>query len=164
MRRIATTFLAAAGLSAALLAPTAPPAEAQSNMPPHAWLFGTWTGGLFPVSGAISAQQCLAQPVVIFTKDIVLRASLTDLSYAQRVIETARTDPGTTDFKFAPAQGSATGGGSGAGLLGLSQPAAVPGFGCETPDVLHVRKRSDNEIEFPGCAEFPNPLVRCPSR
>jgi hypothetical protein len=27
-----------------------------------------------------------------------------------------------------------------------------------------VQRRSDNEISFPGCTDFPYPLVRCPGR
>ena len=38
------------------------------------------------------------------------------------------------------------------------------GFGCESADVLHVVKRGENEIMFPGCADFPYPLIRCSSR
>lgn len=140
-----------------------PQAAAQgTGGPPHAWLFGSWTGGLFPVSANISAQACLGQPTVIFTRDTVMRATLTDVTYVERVIETARTNPGVTDFQFAPAtnQLAATSN----GLLGLDAPKAAEGFGCETPDVLHVQRRGDNEITFPGCKEFPNPLIRCPAR
>ncbi len=158
MRRTPLRLIAAS--LAALLIPAAPPPASAQSLPPHAWLFGTWTGGMFPVSGAISAQACLAQPVVIFTKDVVLRATLTELTYTQRLIETARTSPGATEFSFVAADG----GSNTSGLLGLTAPPPPVGFGCETPDVLHVQRRSDNEITFPGCAEFPNPLVRCPSR
>src|SRR5574340_201466 len=59
----------------------------EPGQPPHAWLFGTWTGGLFPVPGILSPQACLSQPVVIFTRDVVLRATLTSELYIQRVIE-----------------------------------------------------------------------------
>jgi hypothetical protein len=27
-----------------------------------------------------------------------------------------------------------------------------------------VQRRGENEISFPGCPEFPYPLVRCPAR
>ena len=149
---LALLMLAPAGEAAA---PPATPAP-----PPHAWLFGAWTGGLFPALGATTAQACLAQPVVIFTRDVVLRASLTDPSYAQRVVGTARTRSGVTDFQFTPVAEPATG----SGLLGVTQPKPASGFGCENPDVLHVQWRNDNEIAFPGCADFPEPLVRCPGR
>ncbi len=149
MRR--TSLLAAACLCAALaLAPPSRPAEAQA-LPPHAWLFGSWTGGLFPVPDNLPAKACLAQPVVIFTRDVVLRATLTDATYIQRVIETARTNPGVTEFRFAPVPG---GGGD---LLGMGASPAAAGFGCPDPDALHVQRRSDNEITFPGCADFPYP-------
>ena len=154
MRRPAACLLALF----ALLAPARAPTAAE---PPHAWLFGAWTGGLFPVSGTPTAEACLAQPTVIFTRDSVLRASLTDLTYTQRVVATARTNARGTEFVFAPAHPAAPAGSS---LLGLGSAPAVAGFGCENPDLLHVRRITDNEIEFPGCADFPSPLVRCPGR
>jgi hypothetical protein len=79
----------------------ASPAGAQSNAPPHAWLFGAWIGGLFPPPSAVSAQECLAQPVVIFTRDIVMRATLTDQLYTQRLVETARSTGSGFEFRFA---------------------------------------------------------------
>ena len=152
-------LLAALLLSGAAL----PPARAQSGgqaaqaaaQPPHAYLFGTWTGGLFPVPTNLTPQACLSQPVVIFTRDLVLRATLTEQVLTQREIETARTNATGTEFRFA-------GGSAPAGLLGGSGPA--PGFGCEEPNVLHVQRRGENEIAFPGCADFSYPLVRCHTR
>ena len=55
----------------------APPASPQA-LPPHALLFGTWTGGIFPVPPGMSQEACLSQPVVIFTRDLVMRATLTE--------------------------------------------------------------------------------------
>jgi hypothetical protein len=160
MRRPAKRLFAL--LSLALLAlPGAAMAPARGG-PPHAWLFGTWTGGLFPVTGPLTAEACLAQPTVIFTRDVVLRAMLTDVTFAQRVVATARTNPGVTDFLFAPGVDPAAA--TSSGLLGLEAPKAAQGFGCESPDVLHVLRRTDNEITFPGCGDFPNPLIRCPAR
>jgi hypothetical protein len=144
-------------LSAALLA-MASPAATQAQTPPHAWLFGSWTGGLFPVSTQLSAQACLAQPVIIFTRDVVLRASLTEPTYAQRLVVTARTDPGSTEFRFTPVPQSTN-----SDLLGVAA-QDQKGFGCESPDVLHVQRHTDNEISFPGCSDFPYPLVRCPAK
>jgi hypothetical protein len=140
--------------SAAAPAPAA--GRNDPRQPPHAWLFGTWSGGLFPAPSGMSAEACLAQPVVIFTRDIVLRSSLTDQFYVQRLIETALTNPGGTQFRFTsvPAAAGLLAGGSAAGA----------GFGCGDPDSLVVERKSDNEITFPGCADFPNPLVRCRSR
>jgi hypothetical protein len=150
-------LLAAPLVAAPLLAAPASPVRAQGE-PPHAWLFGSWTGGLFPAPSNITAAACLAQPVVIFSRDVVLRATLTDVTYTQRVIATARTNPGVTEFQFAPATPPTT------GLFGAPAAATQSGFGCQNPDELTVQRRSDNEITFPGCADFPNPLVRCPSR
>jgi len=155
-RLLTGTLLAAAFVATPLARPHAQ-APGGEGQPPHAWLFGTWTGGLFPAPSNLTAAACLGEPVVIFTRDIVLRATLTDVTYTQRVIATARTNPGVTEFQFAPAAPQS------AGLFGAA-PAAQAGFGCENPDVLHVQRRSENEISFPGCADFPNPLVRCPSR
>jgi hypothetical protein len=155
MRRTARLF--------ALLAATvllALPARAQSSLPPHSWLFGAWIGGLFPPPSTISAQECLAQPVVIFTRDIVMRALITDQLYTQRVVETARTTANGAEFRFTRSPQMTQ-----SSPFGLSQgDGGEVGFGCENPDVLHVQRRGENEISFPGCPEFPYPLVRCPAR
>lgn len=140
-------------------------AAAQPAAPPHAWLFGAWTGGLFPPVPNPTAETCLAQPSVVFTRDVVLRATLTDVIYIQRVVATARTRGQRTDFTFAPLP--AQSGAATDPLTGLQSAAASSGqgFGCAGgPDELHVERKSANEIIFPGCADFPNPLVRCPSR
>ncbi|MBC7801471.1 MAG: hypothetical protein H7Z10_12690 [Gemmatimonadaceae bacterium] len=151
MRRFAVRLLASTLLGVAAL-----PAAAQSPaQPPHSWLFGTWSGGIFPAPSGMTPQACLSQPIVIFTRDLVLRATITEQVLTQREIETARATPQGAEFRFA-----ATGGGS--GLLGAS--ASRPGFGCEGPNVLRVQRRGENEISFPGCADFPNPLVRCQTR
>ena len=146
--------------TAALLLATAcafaTPAGAQ-NQPPHSWLFGTWTGGYFPVPSSISAEACLAQPVVIFTRDLVMRATLVTPILAQREIESVRATPQGAEFRFASSAPIAS------PLLGIGGPTAA-GFGCTTPDGLTVQRRSENEILFPGCTDFPNPLVRCPGR
>lgn len=157
MRRIAACLICFAAICCA----TVTGAQAQSA-PPHAWLFGAWTGGLFPAPMHPTAESCLAHPTVIFMRDVVLRGTLTDVTYVQRVVATARTQGGQTDFTFAPAAQPQGGG----GLLGALQTAGPvqQGFGCATPDELHVRRKSANEITFPGCADFPNPLVRCPMR
>jgi hypothetical protein len=157
---IARRLLAATALLTALLPPGGKPASAQNNAPPHAWLFGEWTGGLFPVPSSMTAQMCAANPVVIFTRDVVLRATLTDITYAQREIETVRATPQGAEFRFRPGAGQT----ASANMLGLSGPGAAVGFGCNDPDSLHVQRRTDNEITFPGCSEFPEPLIRCPAR
>ncbi len=137
------------------------PVRAQSNLPPHSWLFGAWTGGLFPPPSTLSAQECLALPVVIFTRDIVMRAVITDQLYAQRLVETARVTADGVEFRFAqPVAASPAGPFS----LGPSGGTNDVGFGCPSPDVLHVQRRGENEISFPGCNDFPYPLVRCSAR
>ncbi len=106
----------AAGKKAA--APAAAPAQGAPGQPPHAWLFGTWTGGIFPPPSHVTAEACLSQPVVIFTRDVVLRATLTDQFYIQRLVATALTTPRGTQFQFScrrPLDVAArTGGGDGA--------------------------------------------------
>jgi len=151
MRRLAALAIA----SFVVLAPAMP--RAQNQPPPHAWLFGAWTGGLFPAPSSMTAQECLAQPTVIFTRDLVMRSMLTDATYEQHVIETARTTATGAEFRFTgpPAPSG--------GLLGLGGPPQA-GFGCQSPDVLNVQRRGDHEITFPGCADYPYPLVRCPGR
>ena len=153
MRRIA---LATAAVL--LAASNALPALAQQGQPPHAFLFGTWTGGIFPAPPNLTPQACLSQPVVIFTRDLVLRATLMEQTLSQREIQTARVTPDGTEFRFVPVAAPAS------GLLGVTAPRPAVGFGCENPNVLHVQRRGENEISFPGCAEFPNPLVRCQTR
>ncbi len=155
MRR--TTQLIATLAVIALLATS--PAGAQTATAPHVWLFGAWTGGLFPPPSALSAHECLAQPVVIFTRDIVMRATLTDQLYTQRLVETARSTGSGVEFRFARSLPIAA-----SSPFGQQQNQAETGFGCENPDVLHVQRRGENEISFPGCPEFPYPLVRCPAR
>lgn len=151
MRRIA------APLAALLLTLSFGPSLAQqpANAPPHSFLFGTWTGGIFPPPSSMSLQACLGTPVVIFTRDVVMRATLTQQTLTQREIQTARAVPGGIEFRFTtPAIADSS-------LLGLAGAERLAGFGCESPELLHVQRRGENEIVFPGCAEFPNPLVRC---
>jgi hypothetical protein len=86
MRRIAIT---ASVLTLALTSPLTAQAPAPAG-PPHAWLFGAWIGGMFPAPVTLTAQECLAQPMVIFTRDVVMRAVMTTPAYAQRLIDSAR--------------------------------------------------------------------------
>ena len=149
-------------LAALLCLATVADAAAQPAAPPHAWLFGAWTGGLFPAAAHPTAEACLAQPSVIFTRDVVMRATLTDVTYQQRVVATANVRGDRTDFTFAPVPAQS---GPTDPLTGLATAVAGgQGFGCAGPDELHIVRRSNNEIVFAGCADFPNPLVRCPSR
>ena len=98
--------------------------------------------------------------MVIFTRDIVMRAVITDQFYTQRLVETARVTPEGVEFRFSAPVATAP-----AGPFSLSPGAPNDvGFGCISPDILRVQRRSENEISFPGCTDFPYPLVRCPAR
>ena len=156
MRRIACLIV-----TLALAALSTVPARAQGNLPPHSWLFGAWIGGMFPPPSTLSAQECLAMPVVIFTRDIVMRAVITDELYAQRLVETARVTPEGVEFRLTRPVAAAP-----AGPFSLSPSGGTNdvGFGCISPDILRVQRRTENEISFPGCTDFPYPLVRCPAR
>ena len=147
----------AISLMVAVSTSTSPARSQPSERPPQAFLLGAWTGGLFPAPSVLSAQQCLAQPTVIFTRDVVMRATYTDSFYVQRLIETARGTGNGVDFLFSPSPAPA----AAPGLPG-STGDAVTGFGCESIDVLHVQRITSNQIRFPGCSDFPFPLVRCP--
>jgi len=142
-----------------LLGASAAPAAAQqaaAGGPPHDWLLGSWTGGLFP-PGDPEAVSCLRAPTVIFTADVVLRASSLDVAYRQRTVETVGATPNGVEFRFTPP-------------IAVVSPlgARVPpdsGFGCPGGvNVLRVERRGPNEIAFPGCDEFPGPLKRCGAR
>ena len=104
---------------------------------------------IFPPPVTLSAQECLAQPMVIFTRDVVMRAVMTSPAYAQRLIDTARATANGFEIRLVPASPAPP------------QPASGPGFGCPDPNVLPVQRRGDNEITFPGCTDFPFPLIRC---
>lgn len=164
MRRSLRLTASAMLITAMLLpVPVGTPAHAQDEATPSdSFLFGSWTGGLFPAPTDVNAATCLAQPVVIFTRDLVLRASVTEQTYTQRVVDAVRRTDDGFEFRFEPGGGGQSAGA--AGVLGLPAAAEVAGFGCESNDVLHVQRRGDNEITFPGCSDFPNPLVRCPGR
>jgi hypothetical protein len=160
MRRVATCLLAL--LSCAVVLPIHAQSPRQSpGLPLHSWLFGAWIGGLFPPPTTVGAEECLSQPVVIFTRDLVLRATLTDLTYTQREIDTVRATATGAEFRFLPPVEPANEGGT---LFGQPGAAPVVGFGCETPNVLHVVRHGENEITFPHCPECPYPLIRCPAR
>jgi hypothetical protein len=140
-------------LAVALVAVFGPgPAFSQQPMPPHAFLFGAWTGGIFPVPAGMTREACLATPVVIFTRDLVMRATLTDVAMTQREVESARAVPGGFEFRLLPSN-------TGGSVMGGAP--VLTGFGCDGANVLHVQRRGENEITFPGCADFPNPLIRC---
>ena len=144
MRRIA---IVATVLTVALASPLTAQAPVPSG-PPHAWLFGAWIGGIFPPPVTLSTQECLAQPMVVFTRDVVMRAVMTTPAYAQRLVDTARATATGFEVRLVPT---------------TSAPAPGEGFGCPDPNMLPVQRRGENEISFPGCTEFPFPLIRCTS-
>ena len=148
MRRIAV-------LAAAVMMAMPLPLLAQTP-PPQAFLYGAWTGGLFPPPSQLSATTCLAQPSVVFMRDVVMHASLTDVTYVQRQIETVRGTGTGLVFRFVPSAPQQQAGGFGV--------TTDQGFGCASPDELSVRRLSADQISFPGCADYPFPLVRCPAR
>ena len=153
MRHVLIRLFLAAGLS------FLPAAAHTQGPPPHAWLFGAWSGGMFPPPPGVGAEACQGQPVVIFTRDIVMRATIADQFYVQRLIVSAATASGLTEFRFTPASRPV-----GAGVLGLPEAASLTGFGCANPDWLPVRRLTADTIEFPKCTDFPYPLRRCPGR
>jgi hypothetical protein len=125
----------------------------QGGQPPHAWIFGSWTGGIFPAADA-AGPRCFGQPTVIFMRDVVLRASALEVAYRQRLLETVAAEPDALEMRFLPATPQAT-------PFGARLPPDI-GFGCPGgPNTLRVERRGPNEIVFPDCAEFPSPLKRC---
>ncbi len=145
MRRIA---IIASMIMLALPALRAAEAQGQAG-PPHAFLFGAWIGGLFPPPVTLTAQECLAQPMVIFTRDAVMRAVMTSPAYTQRLIDTARATANGFELRLVPASPVPP------------QPARDLTFGCPDPNILPVQRLSENEIAFPGCTDFPYKLIRC---
>jgi len=137
MRRVAAAF--------ALLIASASPLAAQQPAPPvDAFLFGAWVGGVFPPPVTLSARECLAAPMVMFTRDSVLRALMTSPAYEQRTIDAVSATPTGVTIRFYP-----------------SDNPGLVGFGCPDPNVLPVQRQGDDEISFPGCTALPFPLIRC---
>ncbi len=101
--------------------------QQQQQQQPQTFLLGEWTGGLFPPPTVISADQCLAQPTVIFTRDTVMRASFTEEFYTQRLVETVRGTGNGVVFRFSAASSSQS-----PSLTGLGGDDS--GFGCDSPD------------------------------
>jgi hypothetical protein len=145
---------AACLLAGAFLAVSAAPRPAPAQgLPPHAWLFGAWAGGIYPAPPDMSPAECMARATFVVTKDVVLHSTLTHPDAIQNLIASVRGTPEGTIFALAPTD---------------TRPetiAGIPedlGFGCPQPDVLRVVKVAPNEIRFPDCTGFPSPLVRCP--
>lgn len=155
MRRLPWLFVA---LSLAL--PQQVAAQGAGDLP-HGFLFGSWTGGLFPPPTTLSGKECLASPSVIFTRDTLMRATVIDVAYTQRLVETVREVPQGVEFRLVAGAVKAVA--PSGGMFNFSAPGGEAiGFGCGDPDVLRVVRRGQNEIMFPNCAEFPYPLIRCP--
>ena len=96
----------------------------------------------------------LGSPTVIFTRDVVMRATALDTAYRQRTIETVALQPNGLEFRFIPLQPMP-------GPLGARLPPDI-GFGCgDNPNVLRIERRGPDEIVFPGCNEVPSALRRC---
>lgn len=132
------------------------PGQSPPGGPPHAFLFGAWTGGIFPAADNEGAT-CFQQPTVIFTRDVVMRVSSLDIAYRQRFIETVAPRPdGGVDIRLVAPQASVP-------LVGGRIPPDA-GFSCPDPALLRVERVGPDEIRFPDCAEFPAPLRRCVTR
>ncbi|GGC37201.1 hypothetical protein GCM10011504_14460 [Siccirubricoccus deserti] len=152
MRRWVLLMALGLPLAATLDADAQGPAP-QRQGPPHEWTFGAWTGGQFP-AGDTDTPACFGSPTVIFTRDVVMRATPLDTAYRQRNIETVAVQPNGLEFRFTPA----------APVMGAMGPRAAndAGFGCSgNPNLLRVERRGPDEIVFPDCSEFPSPLKRC---
>ncbi|WP_207541098.1 hypothetical protein [Sabulicella rubraurantiaca] len=134
-------------LPALLATPALLSARAQDRpLPPHGFLFGSWTGGIFP---AIETQGsvCFGAVTMIVTADVVMRASSLDVAFRQRLVETVALAPNGVEIRLAP-------------IPGRAPPEA--GFGCDgNPDLLRVVRRGEDEVVLQGCNEFPFPLRRC---
>ena len=158
MRRNLVKLLMVAALAAPLAAADAqqaappPAAVPEGQAAPHAWLFGSWTGGIFPATETEGAE-CAAQPTVIFTRDVIMRVSVLEVPYRQRLIETVSGGPDAVEFRLAPPSASIP------PLGGRLPPDSA--FGCANPNNLRVERRGPNEILLPNCARFPSPLKRC---
>ncbi|WP_431285229.1 hypothetical protein ACQW02_10700 [Humitalea sp. 24SJ18S-53] len=132
--------------------PAATPDPAPAG-PPHGWLFGMWTGGIFP-PGDVDSPSCAGSATVIFTRDVVMRSSPLDVAYRQRLIETVSQQQNGLEFRFAPAAPTIS-------AFGAQPPGRDSAFGCANPNALRVERRGEDEIVFPNCSEFPSPLKRC---
>jgi hypothetical protein len=129
--------------------------RAVAQTEPHAFLYGTWVGGIFPPPANVPAQ--CAAPTLIVTRDVVMRSTLMDVAYRQRIIAGVQAVPGGNGviIRFVPVAAPGP-------LTGSGQPDL--GFGCGDPNTLRVQRRADGSIIFPACGDFPAPAVRCGAR
>lgn len=151
MRRIAS-------IAAVFVLLVACPVAAQAPQAPvHAWLFGAWIGGAFPPPVTLNPQECLSEPTVIITRDVVMHLTMTSPAYVQRLVQTVRATGDGFVFRFNGQPPSAQEGGM---LVQAPTPPGM-GFGCASADTLTVKRQGDNQISFPGCSAYPYPLIRC---
>ena len=149
VRRMAIPLLAGVLLAAAAL----PPPVSAQGMPPHAWLFGAWAGGILPAPPDMTPDECDARATFVVTRDAIIHSTLTHPTAIENLIASVRGTPEGTIFALSPT---------------TTKPEAVAGlpddlgFGCPEENVLRVVRVGPNEIRFPNCSDFPSPLVRCP--
>ena len=120
-------------------------AAAEEAVLPHAWLYGAWTGGVFPPPTTLTTQECLANPTIIFTRDLVLHTTMLNIGYAQEAVDAVRATQDGVEFR-------------------LAGPVPSGLFGCGDAPSLRVRRGADKQISFPNCTEMPYPLLRCADR
>lgn len=114
--------------------------------PPHEWMFGSWTGGIFPAVDT-EGPGCFGNVALIVMRDLIMRVSSLDYAYRQRAIESVAVTPDGLEFRLIPVQG---------------RPMPEIGFGCDgNPNLLRVSRRGPDEVLLPGCVEFPGALRRC---
>jgi hypothetical protein len=154
VRRMAAPLLAPLVLGALLAATALPPPVTAQGMPPHAWLFGAWAGGILPAPPNMDARECEARATFVVTRDVVIHSTLTHPEAIENLIASVRGTPDGTIFALAPTDTKPQ------SIAGLPDDL---GFGCPQADVLRVVRVGPNEIRFPDCTGFPSPLVRCPA-
>ncbi len=153
-RRMAAPLLASLVLGALLTVTALPSPATAQGMPPHAWLFGAWAGGILPAPPGMDAQECEARATFVVTRDVVIHSTLTHPAAIENLIASVRGTPEGTIFALAPTDTKPQ------TIAGLPDDL---GFGCPQADVLRVVRVGPNEIRFPDCTDFPSPLVRCPA-
>lgn len=147
---LVTPFLIGVLLAATVL----PPSVTAQGMPPHAWLFGTWAGGILPAPPGMNARECEDSATFVVTRDAVIHSTLTHPEAIENLIASVRGTTDGTIFALAPTETKPQ------PVAGLADDL---GFGCPQPDILRVVRVGLNEIRFPDCTGFPSPLVRCPA-
>ena len=153
-RRMASLLLAPLLLGAVVAGVALPSPGMAQGMPPHAWLFGTWAGGILPAPSGMSARECQDSATFVVTRDAVIHSTLTHPEAIENLIASVRGTPNGTIIALAPTDVKPQ------AIAGLPDDL---GFGCPQSDILRVVRIGPNEIRFPDCTGFPSPLVRCPA-